>query len=293
MIPLCARCASASLGRVACGACRGGGVRGKTLGMRAADPTGLNLDVYDTRDGLWNPEHGALEMPEGWKHLPTGDAFVTRRVKAAGVFWLLWQPRGRNRPHRRSLGFSPATTISTAQRKPRRQRSDVPRRGSPVLVNASATRSATGRSSPPLCASGSTSRPSTSRWRRRSRSAPRSRPQWSAAAGWGARERCLWKSGRRSPPGRISVTATPTMSRNSSASMRLSSILTSSMISTTSSTSTTRRSNERPNATSMPSSTSIATGARSRITSAERTLFVSRGCGGELEPLLERSNVRR
>jgi hypothetical protein len=84
--------------------------------MGAEDTAGLNLDVYDTRDGLWNPEHGALEMPEGWKHLPTGDAFVTRRVKAAGVFWLLWQPRGRNRPHRRSLGLlAPATTISTAQ----------------------------------------------------------------------------------------------------------------------------------------------------------------------------------
>ena len=84
--------------------------------MPAEEPAGLNLDVYDTRDGLWNPEHGALEMPEGWKHLPAGDAFVTRRVKAAGVFWLLWQPRGRNRPHRRSLGLlAPATTITAAQ----------------------------------------------------------------------------------------------------------------------------------------------------------------------------------
>jgi hypothetical protein len=84
--------------------------------MGGEDPAGLNLDAYDTRDGLWNPEHGALEMPEGWEHLPTGDAFVTRQVKAAGVFWLLWQPRGRNRPHRRSLGLlAPATTISTAR----------------------------------------------------------------------------------------------------------------------------------------------------------------------------------
>ena len=84
--------------------------------MGAEDPAGLNLDVYDTRDGLWNPEHGVLEMPVGWKHLPTGEAFVTRQVKADGVFWLLWRPRGRNRPHRRSLGLlAPATTISTSQ----------------------------------------------------------------------------------------------------------------------------------------------------------------------------------
>ncbi len=87
-------------------------------GMGADDPAELNLDVYDTRDGLWNPEHGALEIPDGWEQLPTGEAFVTRQVKAAGVFWLLWQPRGRNRPHRRSLGLlAPATTISTAQKE--------------------------------------------------------------------------------------------------------------------------------------------------------------------------------
>ena len=52
----------------------------------------------------------------GWEFLPSGDAFVTRRVKAAGVYWKLWRPRGRNRPHRRLLGLlAPAAVIEAAQ----------------------------------------------------------------------------------------------------------------------------------------------------------------------------------
>jgi hypothetical protein len=79
------------------------------------DVLALNLDVYDTKEGLWNPEHGPLEEPPGWEFLPTGDAFVTRRVKAAGVYWNLWRPRGRNRPHRRKLGLlAPITAIDSA-----------------------------------------------------------------------------------------------------------------------------------------------------------------------------------
>ena len=46
----------------------------------------VHLDVYDTRDGPWNPEHGDLEIPEDWEFLPAGDAFVTRQVKAAGAW---------------------------------------------------------------------------------------------------------------------------------------------------------------------------------------------------------------
>lgn len=42
-----------------------------------------HLDVYDTRAGPWNPDHGDIEIPEDWELLPTGDAFVTRTVKAA------------------------------------------------------------------------------------------------------------------------------------------------------------------------------------------------------------------
>ena len=81
------------------------------------DLTGVQLDVYDSREGgVWHPDHGELQEPEGWEFLPTGDAFVTRQVKAAGVYWLLWRPRGRNRPHRRLLGLlAPAETIARAR----------------------------------------------------------------------------------------------------------------------------------------------------------------------------------
>ena len=33
------------------------------------DLTLLHLDVYDTRSGLWNPEHGAIQIPDGWEFL--------------------------------------------------------------------------------------------------------------------------------------------------------------------------------------------------------------------------------
>ena len=76
----------------------------------------LNLDVYDTEHGLWCPEHGDVELPEGWEFLAAGDNFVTRRVKASGVYWTLWRPRGRHRPHRRKLGvLAPSPTINAAR----------------------------------------------------------------------------------------------------------------------------------------------------------------------------------
>lgn len=76
----------------------------------------LHLDVYDTRNGPWNPEHGDLEIPEDWEFLPTGDAFLTRTVKAAGTYWLCWQPRSRHRAHRRLLGlWAPAEAIRAAE----------------------------------------------------------------------------------------------------------------------------------------------------------------------------------
>lgn len=75
-----------------------------------------NLDVYDTKDGLWCPPHGDLELPAGWEFLAAGDAFITRRVQQAGVYWTLWRPRGRNRPHRRRLGLlAPRAAISAAR----------------------------------------------------------------------------------------------------------------------------------------------------------------------------------
>jgi hypothetical protein len=74
------------------------------------------LDVYDTKEGLWNPDHGELELPADWELLPAGDTFVTKRVKAAGVYWTAWLPRSRSRAHRRKLGvFAPTAVISQAR----------------------------------------------------------------------------------------------------------------------------------------------------------------------------------
>lgn len=75
-----------------------------------------HLDVYDTRAGPWNPEHGDIEIPEDWELLPTGDAFVTSTVKAAGLYWLAWKPRTRQRPHRRLIGlWAPRSAIEEAR----------------------------------------------------------------------------------------------------------------------------------------------------------------------------------
>lgn len=84
--------------------------------MDRADLTMLQLDVYMTREGPWNPDHGEIEIPQDWEFLAAGDAFVTRRVKAAGVFWVAWRPRGRNRQHRRRLGlWAPKEAIEAAE----------------------------------------------------------------------------------------------------------------------------------------------------------------------------------
>jgi len=33
--------------------------------------TAVQLDVYDSREGgVWHPEHGVLQEPEGWEFLP-------------------------------------------------------------------------------------------------------------------------------------------------------------------------------------------------------------------------------
>jgi hypothetical protein len=81
----------------------------------SVDLTSLHLDVYDTREGPWNPDHGEVSIPDDWNLLPAGDVFVTRTVKAAGRYWLAWRPRGRNRPHRRLIGlWAPAEAITAA-----------------------------------------------------------------------------------------------------------------------------------------------------------------------------------
>ena len=61
---------------------------------------------------------GAVDIPDGWDFLVSGDAFVTRTVKAAGVYWLSWDPKSRNRPHRRLRGlWAPKATIAAAEAK--------------------------------------------------------------------------------------------------------------------------------------------------------------------------------
>jgi len=61
------------------------GVR-ENWGVGEVDLTTLHLDVYMARNGPWNPDHGETEIPDDWEFLASGDAFVTRRVKAAGMF---------------------------------------------------------------------------------------------------------------------------------------------------------------------------------------------------------------
>jgi len=90
---------------------------GEVPGEAGLDLESLRLDVYESRDGWWNPEHDVVVPPQDWEFLATGQAFVTRSVKAAGVFWLAWAPRSRTRQHRRLLGlWAPAAAIRRAQR---------------------------------------------------------------------------------------------------------------------------------------------------------------------------------
>jgi Uncharacterized conserved protein (DUF2293) len=90
---------------------------GGVPGEAGLDLASLRLDVYESRDGWWNPEHDVVVPPKDWEFLATGQAFVTRSVKAAGVFWLAWAPRSRTRQHRRLLGlWAPAAAIRRAQR---------------------------------------------------------------------------------------------------------------------------------------------------------------------------------
>lgn len=59
------------------------------------------------------PAGDTLTVPEGWELLPPGDAGVTRRVKAAGDFWLV-QEKVRRRMVSRGI-WAPAETIRQVQ----------------------------------------------------------------------------------------------------------------------------------------------------------------------------------
>jgi hypothetical protein len=56
-----------------------------------------SIEVFETkRDRVVRTAQGDyLDVPEGWQHLPPGDAAVTRRVKAAGACWTIKEKRGR------------------------------------------------------------------------------------------------------------------------------------------------------------------------------------------------------
>ena len=79
------------------------------------DPASGHLDVYDTRTGWWHPVIGEISLPDGWEFLASGDAFVTRRVKAGGVYWTTWKPKNRRGGHRRRLGLlAPGAAVDAA-----------------------------------------------------------------------------------------------------------------------------------------------------------------------------------
>ena len=88
----------------------------ESWGVDETNLSKLHLDVYLTREGPWNPDHGEIEIPDDWEFMPSGNAFVTPRVKAAGRYWVAWRPRCRNRPHRRRLGlWAPKEAIEAAE----------------------------------------------------------------------------------------------------------------------------------------------------------------------------------
>lgn len=62
-----------------------------------------------------------LEVPAGWDLLPPGDAALTRRVKAAGEFWLIQEKVGR-RVFSRGI-WAPRATIEGVQRELAAERS--------------------------------------------------------------------------------------------------------------------------------------------------------------------------
>ena len=92
------------------------------MSSEEAELRGEVLDVYVSRGGgWWNPDHGDVEIPEGWALLPSGDAYLTRTVVAAGEHWIAWRPRDRHNRHRRRLGvWAPEEHIEFAEHQAER-----------------------------------------------------------------------------------------------------------------------------------------------------------------------------
>ena len=64
-------------------------------------------------DTVRTPQGHVLEVPDNWVLLPPGDAALTRRVKAAGEFWLVQEKVGR-RVFSRGI-WAPRETIEKVQ----------------------------------------------------------------------------------------------------------------------------------------------------------------------------------
>jgi len=85
---------------------------------RSKDRSVTNLRVYSAKDDpdrWWSPDHeGLLDTPQGWLFLPSGDAFITRRVKALGPHWTVLRKR---KGYTTTLGLlAPSENIETATR---------------------------------------------------------------------------------------------------------------------------------------------------------------------------------
>jgi hypothetical protein len=86
-------------------------------------------------DSVQTPAGHIIPVPAGWELLPPGDAALTRRVKAAGEFWLvqekvgrrmfsrgLWAPRATIQEVRASLAAERATPGYATRREADRRR---------------------------------------------------------------------------------------------------------------------------------------------------------------------------
>lgn len=84
------------------------------------------LDVYVSREGgWWNPDHGDVEIPDGWALLPAGNAYLTRTVAKTGPHWIAWRPGDRPRRRRQRLGvWAPEEHIELAERQAERTAAD-------------------------------------------------------------------------------------------------------------------------------------------------------------------------
>lgn len=85
------------------------------------------LDVYVSHEGgWWNPDHGDVDIPDGWALLPAGDAYLTRTVSSLGPHWIAWRPGDRrHRRRRRRLGvWAPEENIELAERQAERTAAD-------------------------------------------------------------------------------------------------------------------------------------------------------------------------